>query len=55
MKWQHSKNTTQSPSSSIGIMKFNETMSGPKLTPETIVGITIAFAVLVIILKFTAF
>ena len=55
MKWQHSKNTSQSPSSAIGIMKFNETMNGPKLTPETVVIATIAFAVLVIVLKFAVF
>jgi len=55
MKWQHSKNTSQSPSSAIGIMKFNETMGGPKLNPETVVGLTIAFAVLIIILKFLVF
>jgi preprotein translocase subunit Sec61beta len=36
-------------------MKFNETMSGPKLSPEMVVGITIGFAVLIIILKFTIF
>ncbi len=55
MKWQHSKNTTQNPSSAIGIMKFNETMGGPKLSPEMVVGLTVGFAVLIIILKFTVF
>jgi len=55
MKWQHSKNSSQSPSSAIGIMKFNETMKGPKLSPEMVVGLTIGFAILIIVLKFTVF
>ena len=51
MKWQHSKSASSGPSSSIGIMKFNDSMSGPKLTPEAIIVVTVAFAILVIILK----
>jgi len=41
------------PSSSIGIMRFFDVDSGgPKMTPEFVVAIAIAFVVLMIALKF---
>ncbi|HOW29492.1 MAG TPA: preprotein translocase subunit Sec61beta [archaeon] len=52
MKMNYSKNTTQGPSSAIGIMKFKESNAGPALTPEMVIGFAIAVAVLILIAKF---
>ena len=44
------------PSSSIGIMRFFDVdTKGPKLTPEFVIGLTIAFIVVVTILRWTIF
>lgn len=51
MKLKQMKNTSQGPSSTIGIMKFNESMSGIKISPELVVGLSLGFVVLIIILK----
>jgi preprotein translocase subunit Sec61beta len=32
-------------------MKFNESLSGPKITPELLVGLTIGFVVIILIIK----
>lgn len=41
------------PSSSLGIMRFFDVDSkGPKLSPEFILGISVAFIVVVMVLKF---
>ncbi|MCR4335135.1 MAG: preprotein translocase subunit Sec61beta [archaeon] len=38
------------PSSSIGIMRFFDTdTGGPKMSPEFVVGVTVAFTVIVIV------
>lgn len=41
------------PSSSIGIMRFFDAdTKGPKLTPEFVIGITVAFIVLILAVRF---
>lgn len=52
MKLKQMKNTSQGPSSTIGIMKFNETLGGYKLSPESVIALSIGFVVLILILKF---
>lgn len=51
MKLKQMKNKSQAPSTSIGIMKFNETMSGIKVAPELVIGLSVGFVVLIIVLK----
>ncbi len=51
MKLRQNKSNSQGPSSAIGIMKFNDSLSGPKLTPEAIIGVSIAFAIVVLIIR----
>ncbi len=51
MKLKQMKNTNQGPSSVIGIMKFNESMGGYKLSPEMIIGLSLGFVVVILILK----
>jgi preprotein translocase subunit Sec61beta len=51
MKLKQMKNKNQGPSSVIGIMKFNESLGGYKLSPEFIIGASIGFVVLILILK----
>jgi len=41
------------PSSAIGIMRFFDAdTKGPKLTPEFVIGITVAFIVLILAVRF---
>ena len=57
MKFRRTDNSEQggAPSSTLGIMRFFDVeVGGPKIGPEFIVGIAIAFSILVIILKFTS-
>lgn len=49
----YSKSDATGPSSAIGLMRFKDSLKGPKLSPETIVGITIAVIVVIVILKFS--
>lgn len=49
MKMNTSK-SSGGPSSAIGIMKFNEQLPGPKLSPELVVGVVIAFIIVILIL-----
>lgn len=51
MKLRQTKSDSQGPSSSIGIMKFNDSLSGPKLSPEFVVGASIFFIILIVVLK----
>ncbi len=51
MKMNYIKNTNQGPSSAIGIMKFKETSGGPQLSPETVIGLALGIAILVLILR----
>lgn len=52
MRFQRSQNTG-GPSSSVGITRFFDTdLSGPKLSPEFILGISVAFVILMVALKF---
>jgi preprotein translocase subunit Sec61beta len=51
MKLKQMKNTSQGPSSAIGIMKFNESLGGYKLSPELVVGLSVAFVVVILIFK----
>jgi len=51
MKLKQMKNSSQGPSSAIGIMKFNDSMAGPKLTPEVVVGLTVGVIILILIIK----
>jgi preprotein translocase subunit Sec61beta len=53
MKMNYSKSDTPGPSSAIGIMRFKDSLKGPKLSPETIVGITIAVIIVIVVLKFS--
>lgn len=51
MKFNQTKTTTQQPSSALGIMRFFDSDSKtPKISPEIVAGITIAFVVLVILI-----
>jgi preprotein translocase subunit Sec61beta len=44
------------PSSSLGIMRFFDVdTAGPKLTPEFVLGITVAFIVIILFLRMTIF
>jgi preprotein translocase subunit Sec61beta len=51
MKLKQIKNSSQGPSSVIGIMKFNDSLTGYKLSPETVIGLSVAFVVVILILK----
>lgn len=51
MKLKQMKNTNQGPSSAIGIMKFNESLGGSKLSPEMVVILTMVFVVVILVLK----
>ena len=51
MKLKQIKNSSQGPSSVIGIMKFNDSLAGYKLSPELVIGLSIAFVVVILILK----
>ncbi|MFH0905896.1 MAG: preprotein translocase subunit Sec61beta [archaeon] len=51
MKMNYSKSSSQSPSSSIGIMKFKDNVNGIKFSPEVIIGVTIGLILLIIILR----
>jgi len=51
MKLKQIKNSNQGPSSVIGIMKFNDSLSGYKLSPEVVIGLSVAFVVFILILK----
>ncbi len=51
MKLKQMKNKSQGPSSVIGIMKFNESLAGYKLSPEVVIGLSLGFVVLILILK----
>ena len=51
MKFTQTKQTSQAPSSAIGIMRFFDSDSKtPKVNPELIMGITIAFVLLMIVI-----
>ena len=55
MKFKQSGTGIAGPSSTLGIMRFFDTeVGGPKLAPEFIIGITIAFTLLIVFLKFAA-
>lgn len=51
MKLKQMKNSSQGPSSVIGIMKFNESLSGYKLSPEAVLVISLLFVVVILVLK----
>lgn len=51
MKLKQMKSSNQGPSSAIGIMKFNESLGGYKLSPEFVIGMSIGFVVLILIIK----
>jgi preprotein translocase subunit Sec61beta len=54
MRFQRSQNTG-GPSSSVGITRFFDTdMSGPKMTPEFVLGLSVAFIILMFALKMLA-
>lgn len=55
MKMKQTKSNSQGPSSAIGIMKFNDSAAGPKLTPEAVIVGSIIFVVVILILKATLF
>ncbi|MFH1256179.1 MAG: preprotein translocase subunit Sec61beta [Candidatus Diapherotrites archaeon] len=51
MKFQKTRSDVSGPSSTLGIMRFFDTdTTGPKLTPEFVLGITIAFSALILVL-----
>ena len=52
MKMNYSKNTSQGPSSAIGIMKFKETNAGPALSPEMVIGFSVAVAILILVARY---
>lgn len=51
MKLKQMKNTSQGPSSAIGIMKFNESLSGYKISPEMVLVLSVLFVVVILVLK----
>lgn len=51
MKMKYSKNTNQGPSSAVGIMKFKESVSGPQLSPEAVIGLALGIAIIILILR----
>lgn len=51
MKLKQMKNTSQGPSSVIGIMKFNESLSGYKLSPELVIALSVIFVIVILVLK----
>ncbi len=52
MKFTQSGSGVSGPSSSIGIIRFFDTDSGgPKVTPEFIIGASVAFALVLVVLK----
>ncbi|MDD3178662.1 MAG: preprotein translocase subunit Sec61beta [Candidatus ainarchaeum sp.] len=51
MKLKQTKSNSQGPSSAIGIMKFNDSAAGPKISPEAVIIISIVFVVFILILK----
>lgn len=55
MKFQRSSDIGGGPSSSIGIMRFFDTdMGGPKLSPEFVLAVILAFTFLMLVLHFMA-
>jgi len=52
MKMNYSKNSTQGPSSAIGIMKFKESNAGPALTPEMVIGFAIVVAIIILVARY---
>ncbi|HOZ35475.1 MAG TPA: preprotein translocase subunit Sec61beta [archaeon] len=51
MKMNYSKNNNQGPSSAIGIMKFKESVAGPQLSPEAVIGLSLGIAIVILILR----
>jgi len=51
MKMQKSKSQNSGPSTAIGIMRFKDSDRGIKISPELIVGLAIAIAVIVLFLN----
>ncbi len=52
MKFQQNKQTTQGPSSAIGIVRFFDSDSKtPKLSPELVLGFVIALVVVLIVIR----
>jgi len=52
MKLDRAKEFSSGPSSAIGIMRFfDQDTGGPKMTPEFVVGVAIAFIVLALAVK----
>jgi len=51
MKLKQMKNSSQGPSSVIGIMKFNESLGGYKVSPEVVIALSLAVVVIILVLK----
>lgn len=52
VKFTHSKPGASGPSSSIGIVRYFDTMlGGPQLTPEFVVGIAVVFTLVMLALQ----
>ncbi|MCX8158098.1 MAG: preprotein translocase subunit Sec61beta [Candidatus Diapherotrites archaeon] len=53
MKFRKIGDTSQGPSSTLGIMRFFDVeIGGPKISPGFVIGLTLAFILIIIILKF---
>ncbi|MCR4369494.1 MAG: preprotein translocase subunit Sec61beta [archaeon] len=53
MKFTKSTNTSSGPSSAIGIMRFTDTdTGGPKMSPEFVVAVSVAFALIIAVMHF---
>jgi preprotein translocase subunit Sec61beta len=52
MKFRQTGAAAPGPSSTLGIMRFFDTeMGGPKLGPEFVIGIAVAFCILIIFIR----
>jgi len=51
MKLQESKRKSSGPSSAIGIMQFTDSLEGPKITPESVIIISVIFIAVILFLK----
>jgi preprotein translocase subunit Sec61beta len=51
MKMKKSKNQASGPSTAIGIMRFKETAKGIQISPEFIIGLSIAIVVIILVLR----
>ncbi len=56
VKLGSSRQASAGPSSTMGIMRFFDVdAKGPKITPEFVMGVALAFVIIVLVLRFMKF